>query len=443
MMRQGSPIGFKLLSVVLLWCITLGLFAQNERCDTAVMRWMSEEHDVSFSHDNGVVLLESGQAKFDDLFTAIKQAKHSVHLEYFNFRNDSIANALFALLEQKVAEGIKVRVLFDGFGNDSNNKPLQKKHIHALRRKGIAIYEFDPVRFPWINHAFHRDHRKIVVIDNCVAYTGGMNVADYYIKGTDAVGTWRDLHVRVTGSAVHDLQAIFCKLWVKVSGEVIEPQALPQSSISQFVLPQQDTTIGSGTTTIGVVNREPRTSPKIIREAFVKLIDAAQYRLQLVNPYPTMNRRIRRALTKAVKRGVKVEFMVSVNSDIPLTPDLVNRTMYKLMRKGVDVYYYTGGFHHTKLLLADHNVAFLGSANLNARSLRYDYECNLLICDSLLVQRLHNTFERDKVEHCFLLTPERWKEFPLWRRFVGKSLYWLTPFVMHREITNSAWSGMI
>lgn len=425
-----------LLSGIAFGCMPLNLCAQNLQCDTSIIQWMHEDHKIPFSHDNSIVVLQSGQEKFDDLFAAIKQAKHSIHLEYFNFRNDSIANALFNLLTQKANEGVKVRALFDGFGNDSNNKPLKKKHLKSLREQGIAIYEFDPVRFPWINHVFHRDHRKIVVIDNCIAYVGGMNVADYYINGTQAVGAWRDLHVRLTGGAVQHLQAIFARLWQRVSGESIDLLALPTATnaLKHFVLPT-DQSATATQKTVGVVNREPRTSPKVIRASFLQLINQAQHRLQIVNPYPTMNRKLRQALAHAVARGVLVEFMVSVNSDIPLTPDLVNQTMYKLMKQGVKVYYYKGGFHHSKLLLADDHLAFIGSANLNARSLRYDYECNLLVCDSNFVQTLRHSFEHDKVNSCFLLTPERWKAFPRWKRFIGKSLYWLTPFVYEPTIS--------
>ena len=159
---------------------------------------------VTFSHDNSVTLLVNGQEKFDDMFKAIRQAKSSVHLEYFNFRNDSIASLLFNILAQKAEEGVEVRALFDGFGNDSNNRPLRKRHLKDIRSKGIEIFEFDPLRFPWVNHVFHRDHRKIVVIDGKVAYTGGMNVADYYIKGTEQVGKWRDMHCRIEGSEVKE-----------------------------------------------------------------------------------------------------------------------------------------------------------------------------------------------------------------------------------------------
>ena len=157
--------------------------ANGQRADSMVVQTLRQE-GVRFSHDNSVTLLMSGQEKFDDMFMAIRQAKSSIHLEYFNFRNDSIASLLFDILADKAKEGVEVRALYDAFGNSSNNQPLKKRHIRDLRARGIQIHEFDPIRFPWINHVFSRDHRKIVIIDGKTAYTGGMNVADYYIKGT-------------------------------------------------------------------------------------------------------------------------------------------------------------------------------------------------------------------------------------------------------------------
>ena len=206
------------LLAVLLLCS--GLAGYSQTSDTAIVRIL-QAHGVDFTHNNRVTLLPSGHEKFEDMFNAIRQAKSSVHLEYFNFRNDSIASCLFELLREKVGQGVEVRALFDGFGNDSNNRPLKKKHIRKLRSDGIEIYEFDPVRFPWINHVFTRDHRKIVVIDGQVAYTGGMNVADYYINGTDQVGEWRDMHCRIEGNAVNELQRIFLRMWNKVTKQQI------------------------------------------------------------------------------------------------------------------------------------------------------------------------------------------------------------------------------
>ena len=163
------------------------MICNAQRTDSLIVKELRDK-GVSFSNDNSAVLLMSGQEKFDDMFQAIRNAKSSVHLEYFNFRNDSIADLLFEILAEKAKEGVEVRALFDGFGNKSNNKPLKKKHIKLRREQGIQLYEFNPVEFPWLDDLFGRDHRKIVVIDGNIGYTGGMKVADYYIKDTNVDG---------------------------------------------------------------------------------------------------------------------------------------------------------------------------------------------------------------------------------------------------------------
>jgi cardiolipin synthetase len=402
--------------------------ARAQSSDSLIVKQMREE-GVKFSHNNSVTLLMSGQEKFDDMFAAIRQARETVHLEYFNFRNDSIANKLFELLAQKAQEGVKIRALFDGFGNDSNNKPLKKKRLKELRQQGIEIYEFDPVKFPWVNHVFHRDHRKIVVIDGNIAYTGGMNVADYYIKGTEVVGSWRDMHCRIEGDEVNTLQAIFLKIWNKTTKQNIHGADLYKGGVQSihFVGLKPDTCTTAGQKMVGIINREPRITNKIIRSFYTKAINSAQDSIKLINPYLTLNRKLKKALKNAVERGVKVEIMVSTHSDIPLTPDCVFYTVHKLMKKGVNVWMYTPGFHHTKIITVDGKFCTVGSANLNARSLNFDYEENAIIIDQETTQQLSDMFDRDKVDS-FKLTKKSWNEFRTgWQKFVGWFAHLLTP----------------
>ena len=387
------------------------------------------QEGVTFSHDNSVTLLMSGQEKFDDMFKAIKKARSSVHLEYFNFRNDSIASLLFDLLAEKAKEGVEVRALFDAFGNSSNNRPLRKRHLTALREKGIKIYEFDPLTFPWVNHVFHRDHRKIVVIDGKIAYTGGMNVADYYIKGTKVVGSWRDMHCRIEGSEVNTLQRIFMRIWKKVTGEELQGAKYYRGYYTPPYLEglKPDTTATAGRKTVGIINREPRTSNKIIRQFYLQAINDAQDSIKLVNPYLTLSHPLKKALKNAIKRGVKVEVMVSTHSDIPLTPDCVFYNVHKLMKHGAKVWMYEPGFHHTKIIMVDGRFCTVGSANLNSRSLRFDYEENAVILDPHTTRELNDMFERDKADS-FLLTPSSWNKFRTpWQKFVGWFAHLLTP----------------
>ena len=420
----------KLKSIIITFIACLCTMAEvsAQTSDSLIVDKLEEE-GVKFSDDNSVTLLMSGQEKFDDMFQAIRQARSSIHLEYFNFRNDSIASLLFDLLAEKAKEGVEVRALFDGFGNDSNNQPLLKRHLKSIRSKGIEIFEFDPVRFPWINHVLHRDHRKIVVIDGQIAYTGGMNVADYYIKGTKQVGEWRDMHCRIDGEEVNTLQAIFLRIWNKTARQNIHGAKYFRGIHGGYYFKglKPDTCSSAGKKMVGIINREPRTSNKIIRTFYTNAINYAQDSIKLVNPYLTLNHTLKKALRRAVKRGVKVEVMVSAHSDIPLTPDCVFYNVHKLMKHGVDVFIYEPGFHHTKIIMVDGRFCTVGSANLNSRSLRFDYEENAVIIDPCTTAQLSKMFDRDKT-NSFLLTPNKWKKFRTpWQKFVGWFAHLLAP----------------
>ena len=432
-MREFS---FKVLVCIMLTGIT-PCHAHNDKAQQQCQRSDSmlvsqlREDGISFSHDNSVTLLMTGQEKFDDLFKAIRQARSSVHLEYFNFRNDSIARCLFDLLAEKAAQGVEVRAMFDGFGNDSNNRPLRRKHIKKLRQEGIEIYEFDPIRFPWVNHVWSRDHRKIVVIDGKIAYTGGMNVADYYIKGTKEVGSWHDMHCRIEGTEVNTLQTIFLRTWNKVTGQNIHGAKYYRGlgDVSYFHGLKRDTCDTAGRKMVGIINREPHTSNEIIREFYTHAINDAQDSIMIINPYFTLNHKIKKALKNAAKRGVKVEIMLSVRSDIPLTPDCGFYNAHQLMKHGCTVWMYKPGFHHTKIIMVDGRFCTVGSANLNARSLAWDYEENAVIIDPCTTHELTQLFNSEKKDS-FRLTEESWDAWRTpWQKFRGWFAHLLTKFL--------------
>ena len=399
---------YRLLSLlaVCLFCI----YGSAQRADSLIVNDLRKS-GIVFTNDNSVTLLMSGQEKFDDMFQAIRNAKESVHLEYFNFRNDSIADLLFEILANKVKEGVVVRALFDGFGNASNSQPLKKKHLEKRRSQGIQIYEFKPIDFPWLDGVFGRDHRKIVVIDGKIAYT----------------------HCRIEGSAVNDLQEIFVRMWKKVTGEQISGTQYYRGEFQKtpdyFYNLKPDTTYTAGKKMVGIVNREPQRSPKVMRQFYKSAIDNAKDSIKLINPYFTLIPCISKALKKAIKRGVKVELMIAANSDIPLTPDCSFRNMHKLMKRGANVWIYKNGFHHTKIIMVDGQVCTVGSANLDARSLRNDYEENAVIVDPCTTRELNDMFERDK-QHSFKLTEEKWDEWRTpWQKFKGWFAHLLSPFL--------------
>jgi cardiolipin synthase len=378
-----------------------------------------EQEGIPISYNNRVKLLRSGREKFADLFESIRHARHHIHLEYFNFRNDSIANALFDLLAQKVKEGVKVRAMFDAFGNWSNNQPIKKKQLKAIRARGIEMVKFDPITFPYINHAAHRDHRKIVVIDGKIGYTGGMNIADYYIKGLPKIGAWRDMHIRLEGDAVHELQHIFLTIWNKETKQHVEG--------AEYFPPNEGRT-DSTDVVVAIVDRTPKKDSRRLSHTYAASIFSAERNVHIVNPYFVPTSSIMKALTKTIDRGVDVEIMVSSTSDIPFTPDAALYKLHKLMKRGATVYLYNGGFHHSKIMMVDDRYCTVGTANLNSRSLRYDYETNAFIFDRGVTNQLDSIFQADKA-HCTEMTPAYWKKRSKWKKFVGWFANLFTPFL--------------
>lgn len=395
----------RLAGIATILFLLISLYSKAQSSDSLTISQM-RELGVVFSKNNKVELLMSGKEKFARLFEDIRQAKQSVHLEYFNFRNDSIASLLFDILREKRKEGVEVRAVFDGFGNDSNNQPLKKKHLEKLHADSIEIYEFDPIRFPWINHVWPRDHRKIVVIDGRIAYTGGMNVADYYVVGSEQVGEWRDMHCRIEGSAVNELQKIFVRFWKKLSKENLTDPKYFQGT-------------KAGNKMVGIVNREPHTSNEITRRFFVNVLDNAKDSVKIINPYFMPTNKVMKALKRCAERGVKMDILISAKYDEPLTPDIVMYNMKKLIKRGVNVWRYRPGFHHSKIMMVDGKFCTVGSTNLDARGLRYDYEVNALIMDEETTMKLDQKFIEDTGKSDYVSMEEWKKSRTTWQRFKG------------------------
>lgn len=384
--------------------------------DSLMMAHLTQR-GVEMQDGNSVQLLKTGHDKFVDLFEAVREAQSFIHLEYFNFRNDSIAGLLFDLLAQKVREGVEVRALYDAFGNSSNNRPISRQMHDSICSLGIQLVKFDPIRFPWVNHIIPRDHRKIVVIDGRIAYTGGMNVADYYIEGIPEIGPWHDMHMRVEGPAVNELHSIFCSMWYKETGEYLNgTKYFPSEHIADDSL------------RLAVIDRHPPHSSDAIRDMFAEMLNTAQKKVLLISPYFVPTHKVRKALKDAIDRGVEVQILLSAKSDIPLTPEASHYVGNNLAKRGAKVFLFHGGFHHTKIMMVDDLYCTVGSSNMDARSLRCDYEVNVVIFSKKVTAELTRLFN-EQLKTSTRIEKGYWKTRSVGKRFQGWFGNLLTPFL--------------
>ena len=363
---------------------------------------------------NTTRILPTAEIKFRDLFEAVDKAEKYILLDYFKFQQDSICGLLIEKLRRKASEGLQVYVLFDSFGNHDSDFPLSDTLQASIRKSGVNIAAFDPVRFPWINHLMHRNHHKIAIIDGKMVYTGGMNVADYYLHGKPKVGKWRDMHIRMDGPIVQAYEELFWKMWEKEQ----TPSPLPRKG---ECLPSPMREVGGGS--VAFASRWPKETPKIMRQTYSIAIDNADHLVQIVNPYAMLFGEVRAALRRALERGVRVQFMVSTKSDGKVNDDVIGLEMRKLMKRGAEIYYFSGGFHHSKIMMIDSLFCTVGTTNLDARSLCFDYEVNAFIFSPATTHELQQIFYDDIEKSSTLLTPEVWKErFPLRRRIRSRIL---------------------
>jgi cardiolipin synthase len=378
-----------------------------------------------------VEVFPDGPSKFADLLHVIDAARHHIHVEYFIFADDSIAHVVMDHLRQRAAAGVEVRLVVDDFKSVSRHYGFTASRLAELRAQGIDIHMYSPFRFPYVNH-IARDHRKIVVVDGRVGYVGGLNVSDYYLRGNaESYGEWRDTHVRIAGPAVETLQRYFAQSFTASGGTEFDgvdyyPYTLSADTVdlSYLRLPPGD----MPTRGLTFVERS-REQKAQMRRAFIAAFNSARERLLIVSPYFLPTTDVRRALLRALDRGVDVRILLSYESDEPLLVSGNLNFARRLMRHGAHIYLYRGAFHHSKILMVDDSYSMVGSANLNSRSLRWDYEASCFIFSPEVTGRLTEIFNND-LQQSDLMTDSLYRTFPRMSRLKGAVVnHLLTPIL--------------
>lgn len=344
--------------------------------------------------DSEMRLLPSGAEKFRVMIDDIRNAQTYIHAEYYKWWNDSIGRALLDAMAERARQGVAVRVMYDAFGNSGKAPRVTKEFVQHYCDQGIDMVGFDPMRFPYINHALHRMHRKMVVIDGTRVYTGGMNVADYYIHGREEIGAWRDMHALLTGSIAKGYNDLFVQLWEQETHrslpDIETSSVSPVSSAAAYI-----------------VDRKPGRDSRNIRLAYISCLDRAQSRVRILNPYIILVSSVRKALRRAIERGVEVELMCSLKGDGVASQNSTAREVYNLQRRGATVWLCKDGFHHDKIMIVDDSLCSIGTANLDARSLAFDYEVNAYFFSPQYARQL-NAYYDEEIKKSVRLTSANW-----------------------------------
>jgi len=339
-------------------------------------------NDAVLTQDNDVEVFNDGEAKFNSLIQDLESAKDHIHFQYYIIRLDNLGKRLLEVLIRKAKQGVQVRVLYDAMGSRS----LRKGHFNELIKHGGQVEAFFPAILPLINPRLnYRNHRKIVVIDGRIGYLGGFNVGDEYLGLKKKFGYWRDTHLRIEGSALHPIQTRFILDWNQASANqdiVYDDKYFP-------IIPQK------GSVSMQIVSSGPDSEWEQIKDGYLKMIFRAKKYIYIQSPYFIPDVSFLDALRIACLSGVDVRIMIPNKPDHIFVYWATYSNVGYLLKAGARIFIYENGFHHAKQIVVDDEVSTVGTANIDMRSFKLNFEVNAFIYDSDKSHELAELFEQD------------------------------------------------
>lgn len=329
-----------------------------------------------------ITYFASGEEKYDYLIKKLKEAKSFIFLEYFIIEEGEVWNSVLEILKQKVKEGVEVRVIYDGMCSLTK---LPMGYFKKLREYGIKAKSFNPMKPFLSTHQNNRDHRKNLVIDGTVAFTGGINLADEYMNLKERFGYWKDTAVMIEGEAAKSFTLLFLQMW-NVDEEIIgdynkyldvDCPSLPDTS--GYIIGYGD---------------EPFDDEKVGEQVYLSLINTAKKYVHIITPYLVIDNVMMEALTFAAKRGVDVKIIMPGIPDKAYAYCLARTYYEELIKNGVEIYEFTPGFTHAKQFVVDDDKATVGTINLDYRSLYLHFECGCLMYKNKEISLIEDDFKK-------------------------------------------------
>ncbi|GHB09503.1 cardiolipin synthase [Salinicola rhizosphaerae] len=365
---------------------------------------------MPMTRGNRVDLLIDGDATFDSLFSGIRQAEEYILVQFFIVRADEIGMAMKRLLIDQAEHGVSVYFLFDEIGS----RGLPGGYLRDLEEAGVRVSAFNSSR-GW-RHRFQinfRNHRKIVVVDGKLGWTGGLNVADEYLGRVARYGHWRDTHLALRGPSVLALQEAFWEDWYWATGDILALGWRPhhQESDDQHV---------------AIVPSGPADGRETASLLVQHAIHGARNRLWVTSPYFVPDHGVQDALILAALRGVDVRVLMPERPDHLLVFLSAFAFLPEMIQNGVKIYRYQPGFLHQKTLLVDDHTAMVGTVNLDNRSFRLNFEVTAFVPDKRFAANVHAMLEQDFI-NSREVTERELAERPMWRKMLSRATYLLSP----------------
>lgn len=351
---------------------------------------------------NGIDHIEGGEAIYAAKLDAIAAAQHSINFEVFEFFGDEAAAAFTDALAEAAERGVAVRALLDYVGT----MPAEEEHLERMEEAGVELIRWREPAWYQLPRFNHRTHRKLLIVDGEIGFTGGANVTDSWLPDDDAPG-YRDHHFRITGPVVGNMQAAFVEVWLEASGELLHgddyfPELEPQGELL-----------------MQMVSSKPREGMHRIRMMFKYAIAAAQERITISSAYFYPDPSFLDALTEAAERGVEVRILVPGDSiDYGFVRHASVNRWRPMLEAGVEIYEYQPAMYHAKLISIDDSWASIGSTNIDNRSFRINKEGNVNVYDEDFARYVRGLVE-DDLDDAILYTAERWEERPWHKRLAG------------------------
>lgn len=347
------------------------------RKNIKVINLLLKDNKSFLSKNNSIDIFHFGDITYNRIFQDIANAKNHIHIQFYIFEEGEIVNRFIELFKQKRKEGVEITLIVDGIGS----RDLSPDFFDLMKEIGVELLEFRPVHFSRLTRKInYRNHRKIIVIDGLIGYTGGMNIADKYIYGNE-YGQWQDAHLRIEGDAVKLLQTVFILDKYFITNTFVDDlsQYFPKSTFS-------------GTTFAQIASSGPDSWQDNILYMYFLAITSATKRIMVITPYFTPTESLLTALKSAATAGVDVRVVLPSEGDSVLVKYSAYSYIEQLLYAGVKVYLNSNGFNHSKIILTDDSFVSIGSANVDYRSFYMNFEVNAVIYNKQINQELYDKY---------------------------------------------------